>query len=213
MIPSCSDGRYHTIRTTIPWQPSTLLQPQTRSQFFSQHSGACLPPLQACTLTSRARSPAVLVQSCCLLSMFCQRHCLPHRHLRARCAAFSTPAQTAQPSSLSATTDISKHEPDNESPVMLKSTLECHSTPKVFFDVRNDSDALFSYFEIRLNCIHDLRLMELATCRMSRAYLNSLAECIDYDTNMSIAQRQHATHIKNQGTRRQALRAEQRRLI
>jgi exonuclease 3'-5' domain-containing protein 1 len=38
----------------------------------------------------------------------------------------------------------------------LKGILESDSIPKVFFDVRNDSDALFSHFQIRLAGIHDL---------------------------------------------------------
>ena len=38
----------------------------------------------------------------------------------------------------------------------LKETLESESVPKVFFDVRNDSDALHGNFRIRLAGIQDL---------------------------------------------------------
>ncbi|PTU20307.1 hypothetical protein P175DRAFT_0517274 [Aspergillus ochraceoroseus IBT 24754] len=50
----------------------------------------------------------------------------------------------------------------------LKDILESHSIKKVFFDVRNDSDALYSHFGINLAGIQDLQLMELATRRYSK---------------------------------------------
>ncbi|CZR53767.1 uncharacterized protein PAC_03648 [Phialocephala subalpina] len=60
-------------------------------------------------------------------------------------SAFSTPAPTPN------TTQT------------LKSILEEVSIPKVFFDVRNDSDALFSHFKISLKGIIDLQLLELGS--------------------------------------------------
>ena len=45
----------------------------------------------------------------------------------------------------------------------LKAVLESPTIPKVFFDIRNDSDALFSHYQISVNGIRDLQLMELAT--------------------------------------------------
>lgn len=45
----------------------------------------------------------------------------------------------------------------------LKSILESSMTPKVFFDVRTDSDALYGQFGIRLAGIIDLQLMEVAS--------------------------------------------------
>jgi hypothetical protein len=45
----------------------------------------------------------------------------------------------------------------------LKDVLENRRVPKVFFDVRNDSDALFSHFDIRMKGIIDLQLMENAS--------------------------------------------------
>jgi exonuclease 3'-5' domain-containing protein 1 len=45
----------------------------------------------------------------------------------------------------------------------LKDSLESNAIPKVFFDVRNDSDALYSHFKIKLDGVIDLQLMELAT--------------------------------------------------
>jgi len=64
----------------------------------------------------------------------------------------------------------------------LKSILESATIPKVFFDVRNDSDALFAHYGIKLSCIHDLQVMELATRTLtsgqSRNFLCSLSTCI-----------------------------------
>lgn len=45
----------------------------------------------------------------------------------------------------------------------LKRVLESPTIPKVFFDVRNDSDALHNHFGINLDCIQDVQLMENAT--------------------------------------------------
>src|SRR5689334_19054318 len=44
----------------------------------------------------------------------------------------------------------------------LKTILESPKIPKVFFDVRNDSDALHHHFGIRLQGIEDVQLMENA---------------------------------------------------
>lgn len=47
--------------------------------------------------------------------------------------------------------------------ITLKTILESPKIPKVFFDVRNDSDALFAHFGIRLQGVQDLQVMELAS--------------------------------------------------
>lgn len=44
----------------------------------------------------------------------------------------------------------------------LKSLLGCPDIPKIFFDVRMDSDALYGQYGITLAGIIDLQLMELA---------------------------------------------------
>lgn len=83
----------------------------------------------------------------------------------------------------------------------LKTILESSSIPKVFFDVRNDSDALYSLFQINLKCIHDLQLMELATRRGPRKYINGLARCIDRDAPLSDEERLSLVRVKNAGTK------------
>lgn len=47
--------------------------------------------------------------------------------------------------------------------VSLKMILESPKTPKVFFDVRTDSDAMYALFGIKLAGIIDLQLMEVAS--------------------------------------------------
>ncbi|KAH8701215.1 ribonuclease H-like domain-containing protein, partial [Phaeosphaeriaceae sp. PMI808] len=51
----------------------------------------------------------------------------------------------------------------------LKAILESDDIPKAFFDVRNDSDALYSHFGISLAGICDIQLMELATRSFSKS--------------------------------------------
>jgi exonuclease 3'-5' domain-containing protein 1 len=45
----------------------------------------------------------------------------------------------------------------------LKAILEASTVPKVFFDIRNDSDALIRHYQISVDGIKDLQLMELST--------------------------------------------------
>lgn len=61
----------------------------------------------------------------------------------------------------------------------LKTILESEVIPKAFFDVRNDSDALFSHFGINLGGICDIQLMELATRKASKRLVNGLSRCIE----------------------------------
>lgn len=67
----------------------------------------------------------------------------------------------------------------------LKTILESPTIPKVIFDIRNDSDALFSHYEISVNGIKDLRLMELATRKGSKDFVLGIAKCIEKDSPVS----------------------------
>ncbi|KAJ5351665.1 hypothetical protein N7452_000639 [Penicillium brevicompactum] len=71
----------------------------------------------------------------------------------------------------------------------LRRILESSLIPKVFFDVRNDSDALYSHFSIALSGVQDLQLMELAARRSSRRLVRGLGKCIEYDTPMNDSQK------------------------
>ncbi len=72
----------------------------------------------------------------------------------------------------------------------LKSVLESPKVAKVFFDVRNDSDALYANHGISLRAIWDVQLMELAVRRGSGGVVNSLAKCIENDAPLSIESRE-----------------------
>lgn len=85
--------------------------------------------------------------------------------------------------------------------VTLKSIFESPNVPKVFFDVRNDPDALFSFFQIDLRGIQDLQLVELATRRVSRKFVNGLSRCIDRDAPLSIEERLRLVRVKSAGTK------------
>ncbi|KAI0537486.1 ribonuclease H-like protein [Xylaria digitata] len=67
----------------------------------------------------------------------------------------------------------------------LKDILESPSILKVFFDVRNDSDALYSHYRIELQGIQDLQLMELATRTYRRTFVTGLKKCIERDMPMT----------------------------
>jgi exonuclease 3'-5' domain-containing protein 1 len=60
----------------------------------------------------------------------------------------------------------------------LREIRESDSIPKVFFDTRNDSDALFSHFRTRVASIHDIELVELVSRKFSKRYFNGLSKCI-----------------------------------
>jgi exonuclease 3'-5' domain-containing protein 1 len=103
--------------------------------------------------------------------------------------AFSTPATSTTIITPVVATTLTKSaesvsEAKPEEALTLKALLESSTIPKVFFDVRNDSDALFAHFNVRLSYIHDLQLMELATTtRSSRDYLIGLSACITYNAH------------------------------
>jgi exonuclease 3'-5' domain-containing protein 1 len=75
----------------------------------------------------------------------------------------------------------------NSSATSLKTILESPTIPKVFFDIRNDSDALFSHFQISVDGIKDLQLMELASRKGSQNLVARLAKCIEKESPVSTA--------------------------
>lgn len=68
----------------------------------------------------------------------------------------------------------------------LKDILQEERIPKVFFDVRNDSDALFTHFGVALQGVEDVQLMESATrvTTKSRKFLSGLAKCVEKNVLM-----------------------------
>jgi exonuclease 3'-5' domain-containing protein 1 len=83
----------------------------------------------------------------------------------------------------------------------LKRVLESTIIPKVFFDIRNDSDALLSLFQVSLGGIKDLQLMELASRSGSRRLVSGLAKCIDKDSQISSARKKQWQTCKELGHR------------
>lgn len=82
----------------------------------------------------------------------------------------------------------------------LKGFLESVSMPKVFFDIRHDSDALYSLYGISVGGVQDLQLMELASRPgRDKSAVNSLAKCIQRDATISKAEKQAWKAVKEEG--------------
>lgn len=72
----------------------------------------------------------------------------------------------------------------------LKSILESPVFLKVFFDVRHDSDALFSLCGISADGIRDVQLMELGTRNDPKDSLASLNKCVEKDSAISATEKE-----------------------
>ncbi|TKX22634.1 3'-5' exonuclease-like protein 2 [Elsinoe australis] len=83
----------------------------------------------------------------------------------------------------------------------LQKILESPDIIKVFFDIRNDSDALYSLHGVRVEGIHDLQLMELASRHFSKKYVSGLARCIVRDSNLGFPETEEWVDIKEKGKR------------
>ncbi|OJD10765.1 hypothetical protein ACJ73_09703 [Blastomyces percursus] len=84
----------------------------------------------------------------------------------------------------------------------LRSILQCPATPKVFFDVRNDSNALFFHFGIRLEGVEDIQLMENGSRPgppSRKKFVSGLARCIEMDAPVSPAVKRLWEENKNKG--------------
>lgn len=81
----------------------------------------------------------------------------------------------------------------------FKMVLESGQIQKAFFDVRNDSDALYNHFSIHLAGIHDIQLLELATRNFSRRCINGLARCIERDAQLTMSEAIEWKRAKDRG--------------
>ncbi|KAJ5722188.1 ribonuclease H-like domain-containing protein [Penicillium malachiteum] len=70
-------------------------------------------------------------------------------------------------------------ESPDDTKISLKSILENPEIKKGIFDARMDSDALFSHFNVSLDGVEDLQLMELGTRKGSKRLVSGLAKCIE----------------------------------
>jgi exonuclease 3'-5' domain-containing protein 1 len=88
--------------------------------------------------------------------------------------------------------------------VSFKTILESSTIPKVFFDVRNDSDALLNLYQVSLSGVKDIQLMELG-CRpgpeSSKKYVAGLAKCIAQSCALSDAQKEEWQRVKHNTAR------------
>ncbi|KAL8823508.1 MAG: hypothetical protein Q9191_005794 [Dirinaria sp. TL-2023a] len=87
----------------------------------------------------------------------------------------------------------------NRSGATLRSILESALVPKVFFDVRNDADALYAHFSVSLQCVHDIQLLELATRSWPRDWLVGLGYCIQKDARLQASEIQLWKATKERG--------------
>jgi exonuclease 3'-5' domain-containing protein 1 len=83
----------------------------------------------------------------------------------------------------------------------LKDILESPTISKVFFDVRNDSDALYGLYGIKMQGVTDLQLMENASRSGRRTFLHGLAKCIKHDSRLSGQKRREWEDTKEKGRR------------
>lgn len=81
----------------------------------------------------------------------------------------------------------------------LRTVLEDSAIPKVFFDVRHDSDALHAHFHVKLAGVQDLQLVELATRAFSRRYVKGLSKCIENDLSLSYVESRAFQAVKELG--------------
>jgi exonuclease 3'-5' domain-containing protein 1 len=81
----------------------------------------------------------------------------------------------------------------------LKNILESVAIAKVFFDIRHDSDALYSLYGISVGGIEDLQLMELASRKGDKSAVSSLSKCVERDAAISTAEKQKWRAIKEEG--------------
>ncbi|KAK4064263.1 uncharacterized protein Triagg1_9059 [Trichoderma aggressivum f. europaeum] len=83
----------------------------------------------------------------------------------------------------------------------LKAILESTYIPKVFFDVRSDSDALFAIFDITLNDVIDLQLMEFAVCpRQGKIWVQGFKSCVHDQAELSRNEKPRWSETKKQGS-------------
>jgi len=87
----------------------------------------------------------------------------------------------------------------NTSGTNLKDILEASAVPKVFYDIRNDSDALFSLFGVRVEGIEDLQLVELGTRTKNRKLVQGLGKSIERDAQLKAANVRACKEVKEAG--------------
>ena len=73
---------------------------------------------------------------------------------------------------------------------IVRAVLESDDIIKVFFDIRNDSNALFGIYGVYVARIEDLQLIELTLRTFDKRRVNSLAKCIKKDSTIGFKEKQ-----------------------
>jgi len=66
----------------------------------------------------------------------------------------------------------------------LKAILEDPYTSKYLWDVRNDADALWAHYQVRLAGVTDLQLLENASRTGDKTYIRGLDTCVKKDLRL-----------------------------
>ena len=90
-------------------------------------------------------------------------------------------------------------ETSSASDMTLKTILESGDVPKVFFDIRNDSDALYSHFQVDVHGVVDLQLLEFATRRVHGRFLKGLSKCISETVDLGWEESRKFQRVKDAG--------------
>lgn len=69
----------------------------------------------------------------------------------------------------------------------------------MFFDVRNDADALYAHFNISLQGVHDIQLLEVATRSWAKDRVVGLGKCIRFDARLTAEAQQDWEAMKKRG--------------
>ncbi|KAH6949506.1 ribonuclease H-like domain-containing protein [Fusarium avenaceum] len=66
----------------------------------------------------------------------------------------------------------------------LKAILEDPHIPKYLWDVRNDADALWAHYQVRLKGVTDIQLLENASRAGDKTYVRGLDACVERDLGL-----------------------------
>jgi exonuclease 3'-5' domain-containing protein 1 len=97
---------------------------------------------------------------------------------------------------------LSTISPSCDQATCFKEILESPKTTKILFDVRNDADALYSHFRIKMQNVTDLQLMEHAarvSAGQGSRFVHGLAKCVRVDSALSAEEKKAWEIAKDRG--------------
>ncbi|KAG9495807.1 hypothetical protein J7337_012365 [Fusarium musae] len=81
----------------------------------------------------------------------------------------------------------------------IKTILEDPQISKCLWDVRNDADALWAHYKVRLAGVTDIQLLENASRITDRTYVRGLETCVENDLKLGFAELHRWTLTKRTG--------------